>query len=109
MLLIERGMQILLSKGVTVWFKKKPVAVEVFIFNKDAEVMAPKWFLKAVQNEKIFIDRMLEDERSVVYGCTIHSQYGKLRAYIGDYILKGPSGEIWPCKKKMFKKLYESL
>lgn len=80
-------MQILLSKEVTVWFKKKPVAVEVFIF----------------------IDRRLEDERSVVYGCTIHSQYGKLRAYIGDYILKGPSGEIWPCKKKMFKKLYERL
>lgn len=65
------------------WFKKKPVAVEVFIFNKEAEVMAPKWFLKAIQNEKIFIDRRLEDERSVVYGCTIHSQYGKLRAYIG--------------------------
>lgn len=62
MLLIERGMQILLSKEVTVWFKKKPVAVEVFIFNKEAEVMAPKWFLKAVQNEKIFIDRRLEDE-----------------------------------------------
>lgn len=102
-------MQILLSKEATVWFKKKPVAVEVFIFNKEAEVMAPKWFLKAVQNEKIFIDRRLEDERSVVYGCTIHSQYGKLRAYIGDYILKGPSGEIWPCKKKMFKKLYERL
>lgn len=50
------------------WFKKKPVAVEVFIFNKEAEVMAPKWFLKAIQNEKIFIDRRLEDERSVVYG-----------------------------------------
>ncbi len=60
-------MQILLSKEVTVWFKKKPVAVEVFIFNKEAEVMAPKWFLKAIQNEKIFIDRRLEDERSVLY------------------------------------------
>lgn len=85
------------------WFKKKPVAVEAFIFNKEAEVMAPKWFLKAVQNEKIFIDRRLEDERSVVYGCTIHSQYGKLQAYIGDYILKGPSGEICHVKRKCLR------
>lgn len=58
-------MQILLSKEITVWFKKKPVTVEVFIFNKEAEIMAPDWFLKAVQNEQIFIDRRLEDERSL--------------------------------------------
>lgn len=91
------------------WFKRKPVVVEVFLFSKDSEVTAPEWFLKAVQNEQVFIDRKLEDEHSVVYGCTIHSQYGKLRAYTGDYVVREPSGEMWPCRKKDFKKLYERL
>lgn len=34
---------------------------------------------------------------------------GNMRAEIGDWIIKGVEGEFYPCKPKIFKKMYDEI
>ncbi|MDO4305730.1 MAG: hypothetical protein Q4C77_02770 [Eubacteriales bacterium] len=90
-------------------YQRKPAVVEAFRFGADSEVTAPEWFLKEVQKENVFIDRCITDGAARVYGCTIHSKYGKARAKVGDYIIREPSGEIRLSKAEDFSKEYERI
>ena len=88
-------------------YRKKPVVVEAFQLTRDVDSIAPPWFTQAVVDEKVFIDRVLVDGHIDVYGCTIRTQYGKVRAKLGDYVIKGINGELYPCEADIFKKTYE--
>ncbi|MCM0662341.1 hypothetical protein [Coprococcus sp. B2-R-112] len=88
-------------------FRKKPVEVEAFKLSDDPERMSPDWFTKAVADERIYIDRVVKDGHIDVYGCTIRTQHGKVHAKLGDYVIKGINGELYPCKADIFKKTYE--
>ena len=88
-------------------YRKKPVVVEAFKFSTDSEIIAPDWFVSAVADEKIWIDRGMRDGRVEIYGCTIETPEGKMHAKVGDYIIKGVCGELYPCKSGIFKKTYE--
>lgn len=48
-------------------YKRKPAVVEAFRFDADAEITAPKWFMKEVEKEKIFIDRSILDGAVHIY------------------------------------------
>lgn len=37
----------------------------------------------------------------------IETLEGDMKATIGDYIIKGVDGELYPCKPEIFKKTYE--
>lgn len=39
-------------------------------------------------------------------GLIIHTLEGNHKATIGDYIIKGVSGEFYPCKENIFKQTY---
>lgn len=39
----------------------------------------------------------------------IHTLEGKHYASVGDYIIKGISGEYYPCKPDIFEKTYEEV
>ena len=38
---------------------------------------------------------------------TIHTLEGVMRASVGDYVIKGVNGELYPCKPDIFKKTYD--
>lgn len=59
---------------------RKPETVDAFQFGADAEVSAPSWFMKELEKEQIFINRVITDGATKVYGCTITTAYGKQRA-----------------------------
>lgn len=80
-------------------YKRKVPTVEAFQLNRDAEINAPGWFARAVKKEMIYFDN----------GCTINTGCGKLRAKIGDYIVKESSGEIRPYKSKDFARIFERM
>lgn len=88
-------------------YRKKPVLVDAFRLSRDVDAIAPDWFAQAVIDEKIFIDRSLVDGHMVVYGCTIETLEGRHKAKIGDYIIQGVAGEIYPCKPDIFRRTYE--
>lgn len=39
--------------------------------------------------------------------CTIRTLEGEMNANLGDYIIKGINGELYPCKPDIFDKTYE--
>jgi len=42
-----------------------------------------------------------------LHGLTINTIGGKMKASIGDYIIKGVNGDFYPCKPRIFEKTYE--
>ena len=88
---------------------KKAGKVDVFQFGADAEVSAPSWFMKELEKEQIFINRVITDGATKVYGCTITTAYGKQRAKNGDYIVRAANGSIFPVKKNIFRTQYERV
>ena len=88
-------------------YRQKPVEVEAFKLTTDPKRIAPDWFTKAVADERIYIDRVMKDGHIDVYGRTIRTQYGKVCAKLGDYVIKGINGELYPCEADIFKKTYE--
>lgn len=57
----------------------------------------------------IYFNRCITDGAIFIYGCTINTDCGKLRAKIGDYIVKESSGEIRPYKTKDFARIFERM
>ena len=74
-------------------YRKKPLEVDAFLFTEDVEINAPKWFVNALSRCRADIDMALQDGHCRIYGCTIYSKRGRLKARVGDYIIKGTHGE----------------
>lgn len=86
---------------------RRAMPVEAFVFTKDAEMTAPKWFGKLLDTDRVFIDRAIVDGAVKVYGCTIRAPAGSYKAKIGDYIVKDANENISVCKKNELAKEYE--
>ncbi|WP_346893545.1 hypothetical protein [Clostridium sp. UBA871] len=39
----------------------------------------------------------------------IHTLEGDMKAEVGDWIIKGVNGELYPCKPDIFKKTYDPI
>lgn len=89
-------------------FRKKPVvieAVEFKGFNKEnGQVIfsdCPEWLMSEFGKTVIFFDKPNT--------LTIKTLEGDHTASIGDYIIQGVKGELYPCKPDIFKKTYEPV
>ena len=40
---------------------------------------------------------------------TVHTLEGDMTGNVGDYIIKGISGEFYPCKHDIFKRTYDEI
>lgn len=89
-------------------YRKKPVVIEAFQFDGDlidcnGKYYVPEWAGEAYENGTIyFADR--QNNPSELYIKTLE---GPLHASVGDYIIKGVNGELYPCKPDIFKQTYE--
>ena len=81
-------------------YRKKPVEIEAIQFLDDAEILCE-------------IQEFAENTISVDYGnadkpvLKIPTLEGVMTASIGDYIIKGVKGELYPCKPDIFEQTYE--
>jgi len=81
--------------------RKKPVIVDAFEWRYSKDSTLPSWLQSAIDagaagampNGKLVI-RTLE---------------GEMTAEIGDYIIKGVKGELYPCKPDIFAATYEVI
>jgi len=81
-------------------YRKKPVVIE-----------AIKWDGKISTYEDEILN--LNSSREIVIGkdnCLyINTLEGTMKAEVGDYIIKGVKGELYPCKPDIFEKTYEEV
>lgn len=80
-------------------YRKKPVEVEVMEFTDKDKDRVFNWVTCSRSAEWI-------DNKPVLF---IHTLEGKMRADLGDYIIKGVNGEFYPCKPDIFEKTYEEV
>ncbi|MCO7125104.1 hypothetical protein NIE88_04860 [Sporolactobacillus shoreicorticis] len=80
-------------------YRKKPVVIEAFKWTGEPDqIEDPEWIIKAFKTGVAYF----EDE---VF--KIHTLEGDHTVSPGDYVIKGISGELYPCKPDIFQKTYE--
>jgi len=85
-------------------YRKKPVVIEAFRYDGDlidrgGNYYVPPWAAEAHVNGILFF---VADELQV------KTLEGEMTASVGDYIIQGINGELYPCKPDIFAKSYEA-
>lgn len=90
-------------------FRKKPVVIE-------AEQLTVERALHCLNSREPFafglrVSGDWHPERGEVHRAfiTIETLEGKMRADLGDWIIQGVKGEVYPCKPDIFAATYEAL
>jgi len=83
-------------------YRKIPVEIEAFKyegkFHNDKGIwIAPGWILKAL------METVICKEKGELY---IYTLEGEMHVSVGDYIIQGVNGELYPCKPDIFEKTY---
>ena len=80
-------------------YRKRPVVIEAMRFYADELVMVEvaRWC-----GGRIGSEAKASDHTDVAYWIDIPTLEGVMKASPGDYIIKGVSGELYPCKPDIF-------
>lgn len=86
-------------------YKKKPVVVEAFQYDgdlkgADGKYYVPEWAAEAYEKGIMYYD---------LTELFINTLEGTHHVSVGDYIIQGVKGELYPCKQDIFVKTYDIL
>lgn len=83
-------------------YRKKPVVIEAIQYKGEENIKNVfKWIdLENDSREQIYLEK---DE------LLIKTLEGDMKVDVGDFIIKGVSGEFYPCKPDIFEKTYEPV
>jgi hypothetical protein len=81
-------------------FRKKPVVIEAYCYNQKPENYRPDWFQDRVSANKII---------TYTDHAVIKTLEGDMRADLGDWVILGVEGEVYPCKPSVFATTYEPV
>ena len=90
-------------------YVKKPIPIEAVKMSKEGFLEEPQWLLNALSINKVcyshvFISRYnFADSKD---GFIVQTLEGNMKGRIGDYIIRGVDGELYPCKGDIFEKTY---
>lgn len=93
-------------------YRKKPVVVDAFQYDGDlmhsnGEWSCPDWAKEAFQSGTIYYDSPSgEEPPTELY---IETLEGRHHVSVGDYIIRGVAGELYPCKPDIFAQTYEPV
>ena len=81
-------------------FRKKPVVIEAYCFDQKRENYRPDWFQDRVSTNEI----ITYPDHAI-----IKTLEGDMRADLGDWVIKGVKGEVYPCKPEIFAATYDPV
>ncbi len=79
-------------------YRKKPVVIEAVQFDGSERSIVE---ILALQRDKVKVLR--EDAGDLM----IPTLEGLMRASVGDYVIRGVQGELYPCKPDIFEQTYD--
>lgn len=84
-------------------YRKKPVVIEAYQIPAPTDQTTregpPHWFISAMCDRTV---RALPEG-----GVLIKTLEGDMRGDVGDYVIQGVKGELYPCKPDIFAATYE--
>lgn len=98
-------------------YRKKPVVIEAFQLTMETRwnnVDWPEWMHKAWNYEEteegaLSPKRSAAAEKYTTDELFINTLEGEMRVDIGDFIIRGVKGELYPCKPDIFEATYDSV
>jgi hypothetical protein len=78
-------------------YRKKPVVIEAFKFDPVGEM--PKW----AEDKILCVDICGE------FVPVIDTLEGRMRVNVGDWVIQGIKGELYPCRDDIFQATYERV
>ncbi|MBO6550740.1 MAG: hypothetical protein JJ964_14110, partial [Rhizobiales bacterium] len=92
-------------------FRKKPVVIEAFKWTGDtSQEDDPVWMSEAIERGDVWFvgaEEVVSGSAIIDSAMMIKTLEGDHRATLGDYIIQGVKGEIYPCKPDIFEATYE--
>ena len=82
-------------------YRKKPVVIEAVQFTKKTKDQSLNWATNIQGNVHPDWD---SDGKPVLLVPTLE---GEMICRLGDYLIKGVQGELYPCKPDIFEQTYE--
>lgn len=82
-------------------YRKKPVVIEAFQWTgRPDQLDDPVWVIDAIKSGTVTVypDHLI-----------IKTLEGDHRASVGDYIIQGIKGELYPCKPDIFTATYDAV
>lgn len=86
-------------------FRKKPIVIEAFKVPHGSDPVAYGRFAMELSLSAPDAEWQCEDSSGAV---SVHTLEGVMRAEVGDWIIRGVKGELYPCKPAIFEKTYEA-
>lgn len=91
-------------------YRKKPVEIEAFkydgdLIGSDGKYYVPDWAVIAFKSRELFYKPGFNSP-SELYIKTLE---GDMHVSVGDYVIKGVQGELYPCKPDIFEQTYEEV
>jgi hypothetical protein len=90
-------------------YRKKPIVIDAFLWTGDRnQTEDPEWIVDKIKSGDVFFvgGPTVKGGRDEVR-MIIKTLEGDMTATLGDYIIKGIQGEIYPCKPDIFEATYE--
>lgn len=85
-------------------YSKKPVTIEAFKWTGGPDHEEdPAWIVEAIKKEEVWFENIGSPDVQ----CCIKTLEGTMTASVGDYIIQGVKGEIYPCKPDIFVATYD--
>lgn len=89
-------------------YRKKSVVIEAFQYDGDMKYSngnyyVPDWAVNALDDGTMFYGDNTPGE------LFIKTLEGTHHVSVGDYVIRGVQGELYPCKPDIFEKTYELL
>ena len=94
-------------------YRKKPVEIEAFQYDGDlinsyGEYYVPEWAADAHRKGTMFYGCGRDDDEEYIEELFIKTLEGTHHVSVGDYVIQGIKGELYPCKPDIFEETYES-
>lgn len=91
-------------------YRKKPVVIEAFQYDGDLKTShgfyyVPQWAIEAFESGVMYYDS-IDAEPCELFIKTLE---GNHHVSVGDYIIQGVQGELYPCKPDIFEQTYERV
>ena len=91
-------------------YRKKPIVIETFqydgdLMNTNGNYYVPEWAVLSHKAGILFFDSIGKEPCELF----VETLEGKMRVSVGDYVIQGVNGELYPCKPDIFEKTYEKV
>ena len=92
-------------------YRKKPIVIEAFQYDgdlkgSDGNYYVPQWAVDAFESGVMYYDSFKGSPPSELFVKTLE---GCHHVSVGDYIIQGVKGELYPCKPDIFEATYEKV